>query len=256
MPVITEDHPQSPPAAPASSSHFTGLLLDDDPELLRASYALRYQVYCVERSFLSADDYPEQVETDEFDRHSIHVGVINGRGELAATARLVQLTTDGLPSFDHCTFHAGVNILRDFDRRVIEVSRLSVSRAYNRRAGDDHFSLGSAPALTEGAERRGGGVLVMTLYKAMYQISKRRGITNWMAATERSLQRLVTRCGFPFRQIGPETDYYGPVAPYLLDLAEFDVNIMSGRFPALNDFMDGLEPEFRPEPTAATPAPL
>src|SRR5688572_28463253 len=42
----------SPPAAPAST-HFTGLVLDDDPELLQASYALRYQVYCRERQFLS-----------------------------------------------------------------------------------------------------------------------------------------------------------------------------------------------------------
>ena len=92
----------------------------------------------------------------------------------------------------------------------------------------------------------------MTLYKAMYQTSKRRGITNWMAATERSLQRLVTRSGFPFRQIGPETDYYGPVSPYLLDLSEFDANIMSGQFPPLNGFMDGLEPEFRPD---GAPAP-
>ncbi len=241
----------SPPAAPAST-HFIGLVLDDDPDLLQASYALRYQVYCRERHFLSPDDYPDQLETDAFDQHAIHVGVINAQRELAATARLIQLTPAGLPSFDHCTFYAGVNVLRDLDRRVVEVSRLSVSRTYNRRAGDDHFSLGSAPPRTDGGERRSGGVLVMTLYKALYQASKRRGIANWMAATERSLQRLVTRSGFPFRQIGPETDYYGPVSPYLLDLSEFDANIMSGRFPPLNDFMDGLEPEFRPD---GAPAP-
>jgi N-acyl amino acid synthase of PEP-CTERM/exosortase system len=243
----------SPPLNPlAPSSFFTGLVLDDDPDLLRASYALRYQVYCCERKFLSPDDYPDQLETDEFDQHAIHVGVINADGELAATARLIQLTPAGLPSFDHCTFYAGVNVLRDLDRRVVEVSRLSVSRTYNRRAGDDHFGLGSAPPRTDGGERRSGGVLVMTLYKALYQASKRRGIAHWMVATERSLQRLVTRSGFPFRQIGPETDYYGPVSPYLLDLSEFDVNILSGQFPPLNGFMAGLEPEFRPD---GAPAP-
>jgi N-acyl amino acid synthase of PEP-CTERM/exosortase system len=245
------------PAPPsAGSPHFTALVLDNDPVLLRASYALRYQVYCHERHFLPPGDYPDGIETDDFDQNSIHVGVLNAQGELAATARLVQLTRTGLPSFDHCTFYAGVNILRDLERRVIEVSRLSVSRSYNRRAGDEHYSLGTAPARTEGGERRSGGVLVMTLYKALYQTSKRCGITNWLAATEKSLQRLVTRSGFPFRQIGPETDYYGLVAPYLLDLAEFDVNIMSGQFPALKDFIEGLEPEFRPSPSTPTaPAP-
>ena len=138
---------------------------------------------------------------------------------------------------------------------MIEVSRLSVSRSYNRREGDGHYGLGSAPPRTDGAERRAGGVLVMVLYKAMYQASKRCGITHWMAATEKSLYRLVSRSGFPFRQIGPETDYYGPVAPYLIDLSELEANILSGQYPMISDFLDGLEPEFRPDPAVVrTPA--
>lgn len=235
------------PLPTGSSPYFRGLVLDDDPALLQASYALRFQVYCNERQFLPAEDYPDQLETDEFDRHSIHMGVVNLQGELAATSRLVHLTANGLPSFDHCTFDAGTDALRAPGRRVIEVSRLSVSRSYNRRAGDEHYGLGSAPPRTDGTERRAGGVLVLTLYKAMYQASKRRGITHWLAATERSLHRLVSRSGFPLQQLGPETDYYGPVAPYLIDLAEFDVNILSGKFPPISDFLDGLEPEFRPD---------
>lgn len=227
------------------SPHFAGIVLDGDPDLLRASYALRYQVYCLERGFLPAERYPEQIETDEFDEHSIHMGVVNARGELAATARLVRLTIAGLPCFDHCTFYSGVNVLRDLDRRVIEISRLAVSRSYNRREGDAHFSLQGATRAGS-AERRGGGTLVMTLYKAIYQTSKRRGITDWMAATEKSLHRLISRSGFPFRQIGPETDYYGPVSPYLLDLSELDDVIRSGRFPLLDDFVEGLEPELNP----------
>jgi N-acyl amino acid synthase of PEP-CTERM/exosortase system len=134
-----------PPSPPPPSSYFTGRILDDDPALMRASYALRYQVYCHERHFLSPDSYPDGIETDEFDPHSIHMGVINVGGGLAATGRMVQLTAAGLPAFDHCTFYAGVNVLRDLERRVIEVSRVAVSRSYNRREGDQHFGLGSAP---------------------------------------------------------------------------------------------------------------
>jgi N-acyl amino acid synthase of PEP-CTERM/exosortase system len=254
--VPPEAAPPSPtgePAAwPRSSPYFIGRIIDDDPELLRASYALRYQVYCHERNFLPPDAYPEGMEIDEFDQHSIHMGVINTRGELAATGRLVQLTAAGLPSFDHCTFYAGVNVLRDLERRVVEVSRVAVSRSYNRRADDQFFSLGSAPPRTEGGERRRGGLLVMTLYKIMWQTSKRLGITNWLAATEKALHRMVTRSGLPFRQVGPETDYYGPVSPYLLDIAEFDANIMSGRYQGLHDFTEGLEPELWPRPATPT----
>ncbi len=86
----------------------------------------------------------------------------------------------------------------------------------------------------------------MTLYRELYQASKRHGFTHWLAATERSLQRLVVKYHFPFRQVGPETDYFGLVAPYLMDLADFDAEILSGDVPALSRFLDGLEPELRP----------
>ena len=50
-------------------------------------------------------------------------------------------------------------------------------------------------------------------------------------AAERSLRRLITRYGFPFSAIGPESDYYGLVSPYVMDLREFDTVIASGRIP-------------------------
>ena len=44
----------------------------------------------------------------------------------------------------------------------------------------------------------------------------------------------------------PVNGWAGRVAPYLMDLREFDQVILSGRIPILNEFLDGLEPEFRP----------
>lgn len=252
-PAIRAPEDATPRTAPPPTPHFTGLVLDDTPLLLAASYALRYQVYCRERGFLAPEDYPDGLETDEYDGHSIHVGVVNARGELAATARMVPLTWAGLPCFDHCTFHGGVNVLRNLDRKVVEISRLAVSRSYNRRDGDGHFSLAGASDRPEGRERRGGSALLMTLYKALYQVSKRRAITDWMAAAEKSLHRMNMRNGFPFRQIGPETDYYGPVAPYLLDIQDLDEAVLSGRFPLFATFVEGLEPAFVPRPRQPQP---
>jgi N-acyl amino acid synthase of PEP-CTERM/exosortase system len=88
----------------------------------------------------------------------------------------------------------------------------------------------------------------VTLLKAIYQATKRMGATHWLAATEKSLQRLVTQYGFPFRVIGPDADYGGPVAPYLMSLAEFDQVILSHRIPELASFLVGLEPASRPRP--------
>ena len=54
------------------------------------------------------------------------------------------------------------------------------------------------------------------------------------------------RHGFPFRPIGPEVDYFGPVTPYALALKEFDAVILESRIPELEEFLVGLEPEVHP----------
>ena len=64
-------------ASHAAAPHFVGRTIDAAPHLLEQSYRLRYQVYCLERKFLRAEDYPEGLEHDEFDRHSIHVGAVD-----------------------------------------------------------------------------------------------------------------------------------------------------------------------------------
>src|SRR5688572_31991339 len=113
------------------SQYFTSQIIDDAPQLLEESYRLRYQVYCQERGFLPAGDYPDEIEVDLFDRHSVHVGVLNLQGEVIATARLIARSDAGLPLLHHCTLFAGAALLDDTTRRVVEVSRLAVSRKYN-----------------------------------------------------------------------------------------------------------------------------
>lgn len=243
---------------PLSSTHtpvapvFTGMELDHMPDLLVASYRLRYQVYCHERHFLPADYYPDGIETDVFDQYAVHLGVVNAHGDLIATARLVRRTAEGLPMFGRCSLVVPDPALTDPLAPLVEVSRLAVSKQYNRRKGDDHYALSGAVASHGGDQRRGGAEIVMTLYCALYQASKRHGFTHWLIASERSLLRLVTRFRFPFTQVGPESEYYGLVAPYLMDLARFDREIVSGQVPALQAFLVGLEPHLQPQqPTEA-----
>lgn len=237
---------ESPARSETLSPYFTGLVIDGLPTLLEASYSLRYQVYCQERRFLPASHYPSQLEIDEFDKKSIHLGVVNTRGELVATTRMVRLGAAGLPLFKHCSLFLDEKALWEPTARVVEVSRLCVRRDYNRRAGDHFYSL--AGSTRAASERRGGGEIMLAVLKTLYQATKRGGFTHWLAATEKSLQRLVAKYGFPFRAVGPEIDYYGLVSPYLMDLREFDDVIISGRIPVLAEFLDGLEPEHRPAP--------
>jgi N-acyl amino acid synthase of PEP-CTERM/exosortase system len=233
---------------------FDACVIDDAPELLQKSFALRYQVYCLERRFLPAADYPDGLEIDEFDRHSIHVGAVDGEGQLAGTARIVRVSTIGLPIFHHCTTFPHERAFSHANTHIVEVGRLAVSRTYRRRAGDAWYGTVHAPrsddTTTDRREqrRRGQNEVCLTLLKALYQATKRLGVTEWLAGMEKSLERLLAQHGFSFQLIGPETDYFGLVGPYRLDLKKFDDVIVSGRFPELAAFVEGLEPQFGPQP--------
>ena len=226
------------PGAPAVPP-FRARALDDAPLLLEESYRLRYSVYCLERNFLRREDYPQGLETDAYDSLSVHVGAVDASGRLVGTARLVDVPAGGpdLPVLGHCSLFADHAELYDPGNKVIEVSRLAMSRSSTWGL---HYS---------GFKRRDIREMVFrTLLKAIYQGAKRLEATHWVAATEKSLQRRVEEYGFPFRAIGPEADYSGPVAPYLMSLREFDQVILSRRIPILAEFLVGLEPEFQPRP--------
>jgi N-acyl amino acid synthase of PEP-CTERM/exosortase system len=239
------------------TARFHARTIDDAPELLEESYRLRYQVYCLERRFLRAEDYPNKLEVDEFDRHSIHVGAVDMQGKLAGTARVVKVTDAGLPLLRHCTIYPAEAELFETSRRVVEVSRMAVSRHYSRRRDDGFYGVPeqSGPVLAQrdrGRQRRhGGGLVFLTVLKAAYQAAKRMETAHCLVGIEKSLHRIVVQYGFPCRMIGPESHYFGEVAPYAMDLKDFDNVILSRRFPVLDEFIVGLEPEFRPRPDKA-----
>ena len=199
-----------------------GRQIDSDPRLMDESHQLRYQVYCVERRFLNPDDYPDRRERDEFDRHSLHRGVQSPDGALLATARLVKVNMIGLPLLRHCTVYPREMELFPESTQVAEISRLCVSRSLRKR----HI---------------GAASVAISLYRAIYQASKRNGFTHWLVATEPSLQRLLSSLKVPFKEIGPRSDYYGPVAPYLVDLSKWDQTILSRALPPLHSFLGGMK---------------
>jgi len=187
--------------------------IDDNPRLLDASYRLRYQVYCLERQFLDAADYPDGREIDEFDEHSVHLGVLDAEGKMMGTARLIKPNPHGFPMLRHCAFFPEV-MAPDAPHVVpVEVSRLAISRHYMRH-------------------RRRTEPLC-DLVKAMVVGARLVGANHLIAASEAALARRLVHFGFPYRIGGPTADYYGPVAAYLMNLDELHEIVMSGQYPAL-----------------------
>lgn len=237
----------------------------DDPDLLATALQLRYQVYCQERHFLDPSQYPQQLETDAYDSHSVHfVGRHRQRTLAASTARLVLPSYLGFPLQSHCEFYPDFAFIGEAGhpalRHYAELSRLAVSRRFQQRAGDTFYGGPPRPAdvpaeaAQEASPQEAGPEIIAGLFKRMYQETKRLGITDLVVAMERGLYLLLRRMGYRFHAIGPVVDYYGPVMPYTKNIAELERDLYRWRRPVFDFMMEGLEPECVPPHAVITDA--
>ena len=199
---------------------------------LKEIFQLRYAVYCIECQFLAPEEFKDGLEMDEYDTCSTHFSAYSMDNIIVGAVRLVQPDSHlSYPFENHCSvFENYVMPPRD---RSAEISRLVVRKSYRRRRGDsmqgiskDFTERGSPQSIQPHGRinRRDGNspLLLLGLYREMYRYSKKNGIRYWYAAMERSLARSLDKMGFRFVPIGPQTDYYGPVSPYIVDLEELN----------------------------------
>lgn len=222
----------------------------DSPDLLEDVFRLRYQVYCKERRFLSESEYPHGAEKDAFDDFAIHFGAFDQAGMLVGAVRLILSECPVFPIEERIpTLALGESLpLRG---ECAEISRLTISKLYRRRAQDGLYY---EPQAQDVAVRDKGQYfmrrvrpMAFGLYREMYHESKRLGIRYWYALMEKTLRTLLKIHGFVFDPIGPEVDFYGLVTPYLADIVELEKNVHE-KFPQFYDyFMEHLEPQLQPK---------
>jgi N-acyl amino acid synthase of PEP-CTERM/exosortase system len=183
-------------------------------------FRFRFEVYCKEKNFLSASDFVDGLEFDEFDSSAAHFSVHDRDAEPMGYVRLVVGGRDGRFPLHH----KGVQLFDDFVPPPIEesaeISRLIVRSQYRRssRSFDHHFSE-SRPGLVPNEPSKNTSALVqLKLIRLMYHYCLDADIRWLFSVIERGLARKFMMMQFPLSQIGPKADYYGPVEPYLLDL--------------------------------------
>jgi N-acyl amino acid synthase of PEP-CTERM/exosortase system len=219
----------------------------DNPErqahLLEAIYRLRYQVYVNEWGFERPEDHLGGVEMDEYDNHSKHFYAYSGEElNVIGTARIILGSDLPFPIVRHFAMDAHhLEIPRD---RIAEISRLAISKDYRRRAIDrvlfsrDNSTLGELEQhqirmqALEHERRKCEHELIRGIYLLIYRESLRLGLTHWYAVMARGLQVILHRWGIEFQQIGPEQNYHGVRAPYLLSISEL-TRVIAARNPEL-----------------------
>jgi N-acyl amino acid synthase of PEP-CTERM/exosortase system len=231
----------------------------DDDELLHETFRLRYDIYCREAEFLNDSQYPDGIEKDIYDEHSIHFAALDREKHVVGTLRMILNSDHGFPLEEHCPNYDKTKIPR-LKSQLAEISRLAVAKSSRRRINDGLYGMTSYHA-SAGEEipahirkRRKNPVIVFGLYKLLYLESKRRGITHWYAAMEQKLNHTLSRFNFPFEAIGPVHDYYGPVIPFLGSIATIEQHLYRQKPLVAHLMMYGLDRHLMPQFGFAFPA--
>jgi N-acyl amino acid synthase of PEP-CTERM/exosortase system len=223
---------------------------DENPSMNRELFSLRFKVYCLECGFLDPKEYADELETDEFDNRSVHFTAHNLENELVGSVRLVlPAFEERFPFEDHC-LELFADGFRPPRQQSGEVSRLVVKQNYRRRVGDTAAGVAKEFLISNnfrvgedrppGERRSKSPQILLGLYRGMYQFSVETNIRYWYAAMERSLARALDRLQFTFHPIGRETNYYGPVTPYLADLRDLERKLAERNPDLLEWFQLGL----------------
>lgn len=205
--------------------------LANSPETIDEVFAVRYQVYCIDRPFEDPNCFADKREHDAYDRRSSHA-LIRHRisGDSVAAVRLVMagdapddldFPMEGpcLPHMDRTALRAIMETPRN---RIAEISRMAVSREFRRRLNEDKSVSGiSELACYTDAEngRRAMPYISLGLFAAILQMSIQNGITHWMAVMEPAQLRLLKRFGVEFDHVGPVVDYHGKRRPAFTEAA-------------------------------------
>lgn len=183
--------------------------------LIEEAFRLRYQVYCIENGFEDPARFPDGMETDPYDSHSLHSLLFHRpSGACAGTVRIILPTRDSGYSLPIGTVCPGP---LPFPRETTaEISRFSISKDFRRRQVDGRYP-------DEEISERGGVRITLDnrlipsmtvgLMREIVRTSSEQGVTHWCAVMMPSLLRLLARLGIHFTPLGPLVDFHGRRQP-------------------------------------------
>jgi N-acyl amino acid synthase of PEP-CTERM/exosortase system len=174
-------------------------------EMIETAFALRYQVYCIERQFEDPSQQVGKFETDDHDRHAVHSLIFHRpRGEPIGTARLIlpQARANSLP-IQQLLKKNGLNATDYFPNEFsAEISRFAISKEFRRR----NFEAAKSP---DAKRDRHSNLPCLGLIQMLLRQSIELGVDYWGAVMEPQLLRMLAAMGIRFQPIGPVVSYHG-----------------------------------------------
>ena len=199
-------------------------------ELKIEVYKLRYQVYCIENNFESPNQFPDQLESDDFDQQSVHYLIRHRKsGNFAATTRLILPNTNNpeilFPLELYCKIDNFAVMQPIARENLAEVSRFCVSKAFKNRRNEGH----TLAAIGSGSdqqvdfaqnERRTFPHLSLALIACVIRGSYENDIRYLYGSLEPSWLRFLSVMGINFTKIGPLVNYHGERWPAVIKITD------------------------------------
>lgn len=192
-------------------------IANSDSELSQM-YKLRYDAYCDEYGYFNKTLYPDNSESDEFDKHSTHFIALNKNNKVVGSIRLIHNSELGLRLEDYVEL-PNVDL-----SKISELSRLVVDKNY----------------------RNSGHVITLGLCKEAYRYSFKKGTQYWCGTMFLFTMKIFYRMQFFFTIIG-KLDFWpkgsnNPIYPVFFDLKDTAIYLKE-KNPKLYNFFthDGYE---------------
>ncbi len=199
----------------------------NEAHLKQEVFRIRYDVYCDELGWEAIDQFPDAMERDEYDDHSLHCLLEHARTrEFAGCVRVV-LASPREPMKPFPFELACADVLSDEGRHIIdsnrtragEISRLAVRSYFRRRAGEAVLPAGAPPGrpnIGPDERRRRTPHIAMCLYLAAACQALNSGFSVAFALMEPRLVNRLAYYGIRFKPLGGTIEHRGVRAPYYI----------------------------------------
>lgn len=199
------------------------VFLADTSESKAIHHNIRYQVYCDEMGFEDKDSFPDQLEFDQWDKHSVHFLVRDKHiGHWVGALRLVLHDHYAFPMENHCELDD--QIPSDEYFRSVELSRLCVLKEVRRFSAkkfgpygllEEDSRVTNSSNVTVLHNYKNLGLTVMWgMLRAATLYCKQNDISNLYLLVAPALAVAIRKQGFTLEQIGEPCFHRGQRMPF------------------------------------------